>query len=189
MTALVSLAIGIGLAAACGFRVFVPLLALSAAALSGHLRLAPGFEWIGTWEALVAFAVATGVEVAAYKIPWVDHALDVIATPAALLAGMLAAASVAADLPPLVRWGVVLIGGGGAAGIVQGATVLARLKSTALTGGLGNPLLALAELAGALVTSALALLLPIVALLLVAALCGFIFWRAGRLLFGGRAPS
>lgn len=189
MTALASVAVGIGLAAACGFRVFLPLLALSAAALSGHLHLAAGFEWIGTWEALLAFAVATVLEVAAYKVTWLDHALDTIATPAALVAGMLAAASVAADLPPLVRWGVVLIGGGGAAGVVQGATVLARLKSTALTGGLANPLLALAELAGALLTSSLALLLPFAALLLVAALCGFIFWRAGRFLFGGRAPS
>lgn len=165
--ALVSVAVGVALAAACGFRVFVPLLALSAAAYSGHIGLQSGFEWMGSGAALLAFAIATALEVAAYKIPWLDNALDTLATPAALMAGMVVAASVVADLPPLVRWTVVLVGGGGAAGVVQGATVLARLKSTALTGGLGNPILALAELVGAVVTASLALLAPLLAIIIV----------------------
>ena len=189
LEALVSVAVGIGLAAACGFRVFVPLLALSAAAYWGHLDLQGGFEWMGSGAALCAFAVATALEIAAYKIPWLDNALDTLATPAALVAGMAATAAVVTDLPPLVRWAVVLIGGGGAAGIVQGATVLARLKSTAFTGGLGNPFVALAELAGAVVASALALLVPLVALVLVAALCIAVFVRAGRFLFGRRPAT
>jgi len=187
--ALVSVAVGVALAAACGFRVFVPLLALSAAAYSGHIGLQGGFEWMGSGAALLAFAVATALEIAAYKIPWLDNALDTLATPAALAAGMVAAASVVADLPPLVRWAVILVGGGGAAGVVQGATVLARLKSTALTGGLGNPILALAELAGAVITSALALLAPILAIIIVTVVSIFIFVRAGRFLFGRRPAS
>jgi len=187
--AFVSVAVGVALAAACGFRVFVPLLALSAAAWSGQIRLQPGFEWMGSGAALLAFAVATALEIAAYKIPWLDNALDTLATPAALVAGMVAAASVVADLPPLVRWAVVLVGGGGAAGVVQGATVLARLKSTALTGGLGNPILALAELACAVITSSLALLAPILAIVIVTVVCIFIFVRAGRFLFGRRPAS
>jgi len=187
--ALVSIAVGVALAAACGFRVFVPLLALSGAAYTGHLRLQAGFEWMGSGAALLALGVATALEIAAYKIPWLDNALDTLATPAALVAGMVAAASVVTDLPPLVRWAVVLIGGGGAAGVVQGATVLARLKSTALTGGLGNPFLALAELVGAVVTSALALLAPILAIIIVTIVCVFVFVRAGRFLFGRRAAS
>jgi len=187
--ALVSVAVGVALAAACGFRVFVPLLALSAAAYSGHLALHHGFEWVGSGAALLAFALATALEIAAYKIPWLDNALDTLATPAALLAGMVAAASVVTDLPPLVRWAVVIVGGGGAAGVVQGATVLARLKSTALTGGLGNPFLALAELAGAVVTASLALLAPVLGIILVTIVCVIVFVRAGRCLFGRRAAS
>ena len=86
-TTLLSICLGIGLSAACGFRVFVPLLVISAASFSGHLALAPGFQWIGTCPALIVFSVATVVEVAGYYIPWVDHALDTIATPAAIIAG------------------------------------------------------------------------------------------------------
>jgi len=84
METLFSVSAGVGLSAACGFRVFVPLLVMSIASLSGHLPLAHGFEWIGTYPALVSFAVATCVEVLGYYIPWVDHALDTIATPAAM---------------------------------------------------------------------------------------------------------
>jgi hypothetical protein len=144
---------------------------------------------MGSGAALLAFAVATALEVAAYKIPWLDNALDTLATPAALVAGMVAAASVVADLPPFIRWAVILVGGGGAAGVVQGATVLARLKSTALTGGLGNPILALVELSCAVITSALALLMPILAVLIVTVVCVIVFVRAGRFLFGRRPVS
>ena len=175
--ALVSIAVGVALAAACGFRVFVPLLALSLAARGGHLPLASGFDWIGSTPALWAFATATVLEVAAYKVPWLDHLLDVAATPAAVVAGMLATASVVADLPPVVRLFVAIVGGGGAAGIVQGATVLMRMKSTAVTGGLANPLFATAELGGALVTSFLALVLPLIGLMVVAGLCVVVFSR------------
>src|SRR5262245_53514089 len=175
--ALVSVAVGIGLAAACGFRVFVPLLVVSAAAVSGHLALAPGFEWIGSVPALVAFATATLLEVLAYKVPWLDHALDMPPTPAAAVAGVVAAASVMTDLPPLLRWSVVLIGGGLAAGTVQGMTVLVRMKSGLTTGGIANPLVAAGELVGAVVTSVLALTIPLVALAIVAAACiGLLYW-------------
>src|SRR5512136_696111 len=105
MENLLSVMIGMGLSAACGFRVFVPLLILSIAGLSGHLRLAPGFEWIASWPALLAFATATILEILAYYIPWVDHFLDMIAGPVALLAGVLASASLVKDMPPLLKWG------------------------------------------------------------------------------------
>jgi hypothetical protein len=160
-------AAGIGLAAACGFRVFVPLLALGLAGRFGLLPLAPGFEWLASPAALVAFSVATLLEIAAYKIPWLDHALDALATPAALFAGVLSVAAVTAGLPPAVRVSLSLIAGGGTAALVQGATVLARLKSTSVTGGLANPILALAELAASAVTSLLAVLVPLLAVTLV----------------------
>ena len=184
MDALLSIGLGLGLSAACGFRVFVPLLVMSIAALSGHLRLAPGFEWIGTVPALLAFATATLLEVLAYAIPWLDHLLDTVTTPAAVLAAMLASASVMADFPPLLRWGFAVIAGGAAAGLVQGATVLLRLQSAAATGGIGNPLISLLELIGAFTTAILALVLPVACLFLLVVLCLLVFRASGRFLFG-----
>jgi hypothetical protein len=186
MNVLLSLGVGLGLSAACGFRVFVPLLVASIAAQTGHLPLSPGFEWIATPQALYAFATATLLEVLAYCIPWLDNALDAIATPAAMAAGMIVSASALIDLPPLVRWGAALVGGG-VAGIVQGTSVLLRLKSALFTGGLGNPLVSTAELVAALVLALLAILLPLACLILIVGLCIAAFRLGGRLLFRRRA--
>ena len=183
---LLGIPIGIGLAAACGFRVFVPLLIASAAAWSGNLPLSSGFAWLGTMPAMVALGVATVLEIGAYYVPWLDHLLDIVATPAAVAAGMVASASVLTDLPPLVKWGTALILGGGTAGIVQGATVLTRLKSTAVTAGLANPLVATVELLGSIATSLLAIVIPGIVLLAVIGFCIVAFRAAGHFAFGRR---
>lgn len=168
MDTLLAICLGIGLSAACGFRVFVPLLVMSMASLSGHLTLAPGFQWIGTYPALVTFSVATVVEIGGYYIPWVDHLLDTMATPAAIVAGTVITAAMVSNMSPMLKWTLAAIAGGGAAGLVQGTTVLARGVSTATTGGLGNPFFATIELGGALFTSVLALLAPLLAVGLIA---------------------
>src|SRR5262245_45624492 len=118
-----SICLGIGLAAACGFRVFVPLLGVSMAALAGHVQLAEGVAWVGTWPALVCFLTATILEIGAYYIPWLDNLLDTIATPAAVVAGTIAMGSVVTDMSPLLKWTLALIAGGGTAGLIQSATV------------------------------------------------------------------
>ena len=179
MEMLLSVCLGIGLSAACGFRVFVPLLTMSVAALSGHLALAPGFAWVGSYPALIAFSVATAVEVAGYYIPWVDHLLDTIATPAAIIAGTLISASMITDMSPFLKWTLAVIAGGGTAGMVQGTTVLTRGASTATSGGLANPLVATLELGGAIATSLLALVAPVLAVGLIAG----VFLVFGRKLF------
>lgn len=186
---LVSIALGLGLSAACGFRVFVPLLLISAAARYDYLALSPGFVWMESTAALVVFGTATVLEVAAYYVPWLDNFLDAAATPAAVLAGVLASAAVFVEMPPLVRWSLALIGGGTAAGLIQGATVLLRLKSLALSGGLTNPLVSTAELAGSTITSVLAILLPILCLALLIVGSILVFRSAGRIFFGRRPVS
>ena len=186
---LVSIALGLGLSAACGFRVFVPLLLISAAARYDYLALSPGFAWMESTAALVVFGTATVLEVAAYYVPWLDNFLDAAATPAAVLAGVLASAAVFVEMPPLVRWSLALIGGGTAAGLIQGATVLLRLKSLALSGGLTNPLVSTAELAGSTITSVLAILLPILCLALLIVGSILVFRSAGRIFFGRRPVS
>ncbi len=161
--------IGIGLSAACGFRVFVPLLILSIAAQSGLLNLSPGFEWIGTDAAMIAFGIATLLEISGYFIPWLDNLLDTMATPAAVLAGILATASLLGDFSPFVRWALAIIAGGGAAGMVQATTVALRGLSSTTTGGLANPIFSFLEIVGAVGVSILAILIPVIviALLLV----------------------
>ncbi len=163
METLLSIGLGIGLSAACGFRVFVPLLIMSLAAQAGHLTLAPGFEWIGTPAALAAFAVATCLEIAAYFVPGIDNLLDVVATPAAIVAGTVVTAATVSEMTPLLKWALAVIAGGGAAATVQVATALTRGASTVTTGGLGNPLVAIMELGGAMTLSLLALALPLIA--------------------------
>jgi hypothetical protein len=185
METLLSICLGIGLSAACGFRVFVPLLIMSIAAQSGHLTLAPGFQWLSSNPALITFSVATGVEIAGYFIPWVDHLLDTLASPAAIVAGTLVAASMMTGMSPLLKWTLALIAGGGAAGLVQGATVMTRAASTATTAGLGNPLVAILELAGSIATSVLAIVAPALVLLLLA----IVLFIVGRRLFGPARPA
>jgi len=108
MEPVLGLIIGIGLSAACGVRVFVPMLGVSIAALTGHLTLSPGFEWMGTWPALIAFGTATVLEVATYYIPWVDNVMDALTMPAAMVAGVIATASVFGDVSPFLKWPTAL---------------------------------------------------------------------------------
>jgi hypothetical protein len=189
MESLVGVGVGLGLAAAAGFRIFLPLLALGIGAASGKLPLAAGFEWVGSTPALIAFGTAAVLEVLGYFIPYVDHLLDVVATPAAVGAGMLATAALATELPPLLKWSAVIIGGGGLAGLVQGATALLRLKSTALTGGVGNPAVATFELFGSVTMIIVAVVLPLLAVGLALFLVVAVFRRTGRLFFGRKAPT
>lgn len=170
MDLLLSLCIGIGLSAACGFRVFVPLLITSIAAKTGHLTLVPAFQWIGSDIALWTFAIATVLEIGAYYIPWLDHVLDVIATPVAITAGIIITASMVGGLDPFLKWTLAVIAGGGAAGLVHAATAVTRGASTATTGGLGNPIFATIELGGSFLTSVLAVIAPVVTVVFLASI-------------------
>lgn len=167
METALSVALGLGLAAACGFRIFVPLLLMSLAARSGALELAGGFAWIGGLPALVAFSVATLLEIGAYFVPWVDNFLDAMATPAAVVAGAVVTASVVTDVEPWLRWSLLAIAGGGVAGAVQLGTVGVRQASVLGTGGLANPLVSGVEAIASAGLTFLSLALPAVALALV----------------------
>jgi hypothetical protein len=183
---LLAVGVGIALAAATGLRIFLPLLGLSAAAHWGWLPLAEGFSWLASMPALIALSVAAVVEVAAYYVPGLDHLLDALAGPAAIAAGVVAAAAVMVDLPPWVQWPVALIAGGGSAGLMHGATAVLRAKTGVATGGLGNPAVATGELGGAAALTGLALVLPLAALLLtILALWGA--WRLARRVWPRRA--
>ena len=166
MEAMLSIAIGIGLAAACGFRIFVPLLLVSVASRSGHLELASGFEWMSSEPAMWAFGTATVLEVVAYWVPFVDNLLDTAAAPSAVVAGTLVTASQVAGMDPWLSWSVAIIGGGGASGLVQGLTTITRQISSLATAGFGNPLVSTMEAGASVVMGVLAIFVPFVAIAL-----------------------
>lgn len=182
METVISVLVGIGLSAAAGLRIFVPLLAVSIASYTGHLELASGFAWLGTLPALIALGVATVLEVLAYLIPAVDHILDVVAGPAAVVAGVFLTASTVTGMSPFLQWTLALIAGGGVAGLVKGLSGVTRAKTALVSGGIANPAVATAETGGAATLSVLAILLPVVAFLLVFGIVIFAFKMMGKIL-------
>ena len=166
METILGLCIGIGLSAACGFRVFVPLLVMSVAALMGWFEPMKGFEWLAMPSVCIALGVATIFEIGAYYVPWVDNLLDTIATPAALVAGTLSTMAVSSgEMSQFASWASALIVGGGTATAVQMSTVAVRGLSTATTGGVANPVVSTGEWIGAFVVSILSLIVPVLVII------------------------
>lgn len=177
METFLSVLIGVGLAAAAGFRVFIPLLGVGLAARFDVLPLADSFEWMGSTPALITLAAATLLEIGAYYIPWIDNLLDTVATPAAVVAGVVLTAAVITDLDPMLRWTLAIVAGGGTASIFQGITAGTRGISTATTGGLANPLVSTGEAVLSGVLSLLAVLVPVVAAVAVVLLLALVLRR------------
>jgi len=171
----ISLFLGIGLAASVGFRVFLPLFALSLASYMGVWELNESWQWIGSLAALLTLGVATLVEIFAYFIPWVDNALDGIAVPLAAIAGTAVMVSTIANLDPVVTWSLAIIAGGGTATAIKGASAAGRLTSTATTGGLANPLVSTVETGTAVAMSVASIFAPMLAAVLVIIILTIIF--------------
>ena len=168
MEAVMGVLLGIGLGAACGFRIFVPLLVAAIAIRGGFLTVTPEFAWLGGTAALVTLSVATLLEIAAYYIPVIDHTLDVLGAPAAIVAGTILAAGFIGSMDPMLKWGLAAIAGGGAAGIIHGGMAAIRGVTTA-------------ETASASIVAVLACVLPVAAVLLAAAAIYFLV-RTGLVL-------
>jgi hypothetical protein len=173
---LLPVSLGVGLAAAAGFRVFLPLLSMGLAVKGGYLPSTESFNWIATTPALLMLAVAAVVEIIAYYIPVFDNLLDGLATPTAIGAGVAMSYTVMGDVPPMLKWTLAIIAGGGAAAATQSATTLLRGASTVTTAGLGNHAVATGELFGAIAMSLLAIVFPYVALI-AALVFIYVAWR------------
>lgn len=172
---IISIFLGVGLAASVGFRVFLPLFALSLASYFGVWDLNDNWQWIGSLAAVITLGVATMVEVFAYFIPWVDNLLDSFAVPLAAIAGTAVMVSTVANLDPVVTWSLAIIAGGGTATAIKGAGASSRLASTASTGGLANPLISTVETGTALVVTTASIFAPILAAVLVIVILFIIF--------------
>jgi hypothetical protein len=177
MEFLLPISLGVGLAAAAGFRVFLPLLGMGLAVKMGFIPVSEGFSWVGTTPALVMLAVAAVVEIIAYYVPVLDNVLDGLAGPTAVGAGIAMTYAVLGDMDPMLKWTLAIIAGGGAAAETQGATTVLRGASTVTTAGLGNHALATSEIAGAAIMTVLAIVFPYIAII-VALIFIIMAWRA-----------
>ena len=156
-----SLFLGVGLAAASGFRVFLPLFILSLTAnLAGNfIQIDESLSWVGSWPALITLGVAMIVEIGAYYVPIIDNMLDTISIPLAGLAGTFAVGATLVEMNEVATWALAIIAGGGTAAAISSTTATARAVSTTTTGGIGNFLVNTGETIGALFLSITAIVL------------------------------
>ncbi|MDW7658294.1 MAG: DUF4126 domain-containing protein [Bacillota bacterium] len=170
MEIVLQILIGVGLAATCGFRVFVPLLVMGIAGLSGYLHLATGFEWIASLPAVIIFGIATAIEIAAYFIPYIDNLLDSISIPVSVIAGIVVAASVITDVHPILRWTLAVMAGGGIATVTSLISNGVHGVSTVASGGAANPAVSGVESVLSVISAIISIVIPILAIVLIAIL-------------------
>ncbi len=164
---IISVCLGVGLAASVGFRVFLPLLAMSLAAHYQIIPLNDQWAWIGGATSLIVLSVATIIEILAYYIPWFDNLLDTIAIPLAAVAGTAVMVSTVANLSPMITWALAIIAGGGTAATVKSTIGASRLASTTTTAGIANPIISTAETGTATFMAVLSVFLPLLAIIFV----------------------
>lgn len=164
---IISICLGIGLAASVGFRVFLPLFTLSLAAYFDVWQLNESWQWIGSVTALITLGVATLVEIIAYFMPYIDNLLDSVTVPLAGIAGTVIMLSTVANLDPVITWSLAIIAGGGTAAAIAGTAGATRLASTATTAGVANPVVSTLETGTSLVMSVVSIFVPILAVILV----------------------
>ena len=170
-----SLSLGLGLAAACGFRVFIPPLMMGVGSRLDLYKLEGSFVWVDDTWAIAIFAVATLLEIGGYFIPWIDNLLDTVATPAAILGGIfVTSASLEGELDPSAQWALSVIAGGSVSGVIQLGTVATRAISTGTTGGLANPIISLLEA----VASILCILISLFLVAIIPIIIIFLIWKS-----------
>ena len=172
---LLSLSLGLGLAAACGFRVFIPPLMMGVGSRLDLYKLEGSFVWVDDTWAIAIFAVATLLEIGGYFIPWIDNLLDAVATPAAIIGGsFVTSASLEGELDPSAQWTLSVIAGGSVSGVIQLGTVATRAISTGTTGGLANPIISLLEA----VASILCILISLFLVAIIPIVIIFLIWKS-----------
>ncbi|WBX76308.1 DUF4126 domain-containing protein [Tenacibaculum ovolyticum] len=185
---IISVFLGIGLAASVGFRVFLPLFALSLAGYYNIIPINENWNWVASSSALITLGIATLLEIFAYYIPWFDNLLDTIAIPLAAIAGTAVMVSTVADLSPIITWALAIIAGGGTASVIKGTTASTRLASTATTGGIANPIISTVETGTSILMSTFSIFLPVIAILIVI-LFFFSFRKLYKLFFPKSSTS
>jgi len=173
VTIIMATLMGISLAAASGFRVFLPPFLLSLAARFNVVwfldidLIGTQFEFFTSTLSIVVLGIATVAEFAAFYAPWIDNALDTIATPASIMAGFAMTAIVLEGNDPIIQWAIAIVAGGGVAATIQSATVATRGLSSTFTFGLGNSAVATGENVASVALTLIAILIPFLSALFV----------------------
>jgi hypothetical protein len=176
---LLSLATGLGLSTAAGFNAYLPLLITGILARTTDLiTLDAPFDRLEEPVVLGVIAAIGVVDFIGDKVPAVDHVLHAIGLVLAPVAG--AVLSLGATSDAGVVPAVALIVGVLAAGATQGARASVRPLSTATTGGVGNPILSLGEDGLSATLSFTAIIVPLIALVLCAAILVLLVWAVRR---------
>ncbi|MFI2742892.1 DUF4126 domain-containing protein [Zhouia sp. PK063] len=181
-TAILSVFLGMGLATATGFRVFLPLFVMSLGAYLGVISLNEQWIWLATFPALITFSTAMIIEVLAYYIPIVDNFLDSISLPLTVVVGTLVTVATFHGMNPVFIYAFGIIGGGGMAAAVKGTSAITRLVTTATTGGLANSLVSTLETLVSAVLAFVAIYIPLIAafLVILVLFMVFLFYRKVR---------
>jgi len=186
-----AIALGVALSACCGFRIFIPMLVGSIAAYNHWFSFSADMQWLGSLPAIICFATAALIEIAAYYFPFLDNILDAIAAPLAIAAGTLLAFAIlpTGDSETLLRWVTALIAGGATAGSIHVGTGLLRLFSTKATLGTGNPVLATGENAVAITASVLSFVVPVIIATILLVVVVWIGYKGIRRISSGRSRT
>jgi Domain of unknown function (DUF4126) len=189
---------GIGLATSAGLNAYIPLVLVSLLARYTHLiTLPPGWQWLSNGWVLAILLVLLAIEFVADKIPVVDHVNDVVQTFVRPTAGGLAfgatssAQTVTVDHPESFfanhQW-VPIVAGILISLTVHGMKATARPVVNATTVGFGAPVVSTIEDVASVALSFVAIVLPFLVLVFLAALIAF-FWWAMRALARRRAAK
>ncbi len=171
---------GLGLAAPAGLNAYLPLLILALAdRFSSAVTLGRPYHFLTTNWGIAIIIILLTIEVVVDKVPGLDHANDLLGSAIRPAAGAVVAMAATSDtnLNPVVA----LLLGLFAAGSVHTAKAITRPAVTLATGGLGNPLVSMAEDAAAAITSIVAIFVPILALGFLALFAAFFLWAFRRL--------
>ncbi len=180
-TAIGSVFAAVGLAGAAGLNAWLPLLISAVLDRLGVVDLAEPFAALSSDAGLATLAVLLAADLVGDKIPGVDHALHAAGAVIAPVSGALlfvGQTGDATDIPALVA----ALVGALTAGTLHGGRAALRPVSTAGTGGMGNPVVSLAEDVGSLGLTIAAFALPLLALLAVLALVAAVLGRGPRAL-------
>lgn len=165
---------GIGLAVAAGLNAYIPLLVAGLLIHFDVISFGDPYDLLGGWPALIVVTVLLVIEVVADKIPAVDSVNDAIQTFIRPVSGAVLFAGAATGIDPDWSQALALILGLSAAGTVHAAKASARPVLNVATGGAAAPAVSTAEDVVSAGLSLAALLAPLLALILLALVAGWL---------------
>ena len=184
METVMAILVGLALSATAGFRIFTPLLITGIFVRTEWVTLSEGFEWIGSTPALVAFTIATLIEIGVNYLPVLGTFLKMIAATAATVAGTLLTASFIGDMEPFLMWSIAIIGGGGLATVTHATTsVVKGISETAAV----SPVVSAIEDGLAVIGPILIFLVPVLAVVVLAVALYLVFKAYQRVTLKRRA--